>query len=455
MISYLPDAVRTAAFLLALALGAALRVVAFPLRGTEDVGSWKIWAYAASHDVTAVYGVGGTPPTRGVVRWGAHETTVDYPPVALYALGAIGVAYRSYDPAFTDNAALLAFLKLPGLISAALISALLFEVTRRHTRDTGRAQWAALAFWLNPATILNGEVLGYLDPWMMLPALLALLSAHAGAPLVAGALAAIAALTKPQGVLIGPALLVAVAAAGGWRSAIRAAAGAAAATTIVLLPFAWRGALDNMWLAFGAFYGRRDVMSAYAANLWWIVNWVLRVYFFLPEAGLPAALFLRPRILTITRFREIGFPNPRPFATGLVLAVVGWACWTVRQTRELALIAALGAFTVHAFFVLSVGVHEHHMVLAVPLLALAAALRPAFVPLFVAVSAIVALNMNLFYGISLGAGWAVPRRVTGVDASVLLSVANVAALVWHARLLAREAAPVRSTPSYAWSSRRG
>jgi hypothetical protein len=95
MISYVPDAVRTAAFRHALALGAALRVAALPLRGTEDVGSWKIRAYAASHDVTAVYGVGGTPTTRGIGRWGVCETNVDDPPIALYALGVSGVAYRA------------------------------------------------------------------------------------------------------------------------------------------------------------------------------------------------------------------------------------------------------------------------------------------------------------------------------------------------------------------------
>jgi hypothetical protein len=102
--------------------------------------------------------------------------------------------------------------------------------------------------------------------------------------------------------------------------------------------------------------------------------------------------------------------------------------------------ALSAAFLVHAFFVLSVGVHEHHMMLAVPLLALAAGLRPALRPLFWIVSAIVALNMNLFYGISLGAGWSIPRGILLIDLSVLLSCANVAALVWHARILAREAA---------------
>jgi hypothetical protein len=80
------------------------------------------------------------------------------------------------------------------------------------------------------------------------------------------------------------------------------------------------------------------------------------------------------------------------------------------------------------------------MMLAVLLLALAAALRPTLRPLFAAVSVIVALNMNLFYGIGMGLGWSPPRGLLLVDLSVLLSVANIAALVWHGRVLVRESA---------------
>jgi hypothetical protein len=47
--------------------------------------------------------------------------------------------------------------------------------------------------------------------------------------------------------------------------------------------------------------------------------------------------------------------------------------------------------------------------------------------------------MNVFYGLGYGLGWGIPRRLTIVDLSVVLSVANVAALAWHGRILAGEA----------------
>ena len=65
------------------AVVAAIRVAALPLRGTEDVLTWKIWTIGASKNVATVYGVGGQPPVRGELHWMQHSTTVDYLPVAL------------------------------------------------------------------------------------------------------------------------------------------------------------------------------------------------------------------------------------------------------------------------------------------------------------------------------------------------------------------------------------
>ena len=66
----------------------------------------------------------------------------------------------------------------------------------RLTGDRERAAWIAVAYWANPATILNGEVLGYLDPLMMLPTIASLVLLHLRAPEWAGASLAIAMLDR-------------------------------------------------------------------------------------------------------------------------------------------------------------------------------------------------------------------------------------------------------------------
>jgi hypothetical protein len=418
-----------------------VRLAALPLPGTEDTGTWKMWMFAASSAVTTVYGVGGDPPVRGILEWKDLKTTVDYPPMALYELGAAGRIYRWFDPAFDDGVWLTVATKLPGLACGIGLTALLWWAVRRQTQSIAAADWVALAYWANPATILNGEVLGYLDPLMMLPAIGALVLLHAGWPALAGACLAVAMLTKPQALLIAPAVALAAWRVAGRRGAVGAAAGCAGAAGLIVLPFAVAGALPNMWLAFGSFYGRRDILSGNAANVWWIVTYVLRAWYQIPAMGVWGA-FRAPvkRILALTTIEEIGLPSPRPLGTLMVLGASAWGLWKVRLARELAVQALGAAFLVHAFFVLAVGVHEHHLMLAVPLLALAAALRPALRPLFYTVSAIAALNMNVFYGLGYGFGWGIPRGLTILDLSVVLAILNVAALVWHGRVLAREAA---------------
>jgi hypothetical protein len=342
-------------------------------------------------------------------------------------------------PDYPDGVALLVAIKLPILFANAGLTWLLFTAVRRWSGRLEPARWAALAYWLNPATLFGGEMLGYVDPLFTLPAVGGLILARYRRYWWSGVLVAVALGTKPQGILIGPAFALALWQAGGAPAIAAAGAAFAGTLALIVLPFYVRGAVDNMLLAFGAFYQRRDTMSAYAANIGWIVNWALRSTMGFHEIGWRAYLAIVPRPLAISRFIELGYPNPRPICATVVAAATVWAVWVTRRANELAIVAALGAFTVHAFFVLNVGVHESHQLFEIPLLILAAALRPRLRPLLVAVSAIVTLNINYYYGIGLGWGWAVPRAITGVDLSVVLAIANVAALAWFAPTLAREA----------------
>jgi len=432
---------RRGAVVALVVLATLIRLAALPLRGTEDVGTWKLWMIAASKDATAVYGVGGDPPVRGVIEWKHLSTTVDYPPLALYELGAMGMLYRLVDPRFENDRLLTAAVKIPGLLFGVVLTGLLWWTARTLTGDAANGRWVAVAYWTNPAVILNGEVLGYLDPLMMLPAIASLVFVRFEVPAWAGASLAIAMLTKPQAILVAPVCALAVWRTAGARGILSAVAGGLLTAGVVVLPYALVGALPNMWLAFGSFVARRDILSGYAANVWWIANYLLRAWYQVPRLGvIGAGLAPVRRIMAVSTFQEVGLPNPRPFGSAMVVLTAAWSLWRLRASRDLALFALGAAFMVHAFFVFSVGVHEHHMMLAVPMLALAAALRRSLRPLFWTVTAIVALNMNLFYGIGLGLGWSLPRGLLLVDLSVWLSIANLCALGWHARILRREAA---------------
>jgi hypothetical protein len=140
-----------------LAAGALLRVAALPLPGTGDVHSWKIWSFAASTDPAGAYEVGGTPPERRVLKWKGAATTTDYPPLSIYELAIVGRLYWSIDPLYRDSPALTAAVKAPGIVAEIVFVAVLLTWGRR--RFGPAAQWAALAFWINPAILMNGAVL--------------------------------------------------------------------------------------------------------------------------------------------------------------------------------------------------------------------------------------------------------------------------------------------------------
>src|SRR4249920_2800426 len=97
--------VRSRLFYAALAAGLLVRLATIPLPGNDDVIVWKLWSYAGTNDLTGMYGVGGTPTTRGVVAWGEHSGTVEYPPVFLYEYAIVGHAYRALFPDYPDGLA--------------------------------------------------------------------------------------------------------------------------------------------------------------------------------------------------------------------------------------------------------------------------------------------------------------------------------------------------------------
>ena len=248
-------------------------------------------------------------------------------------------------------------------------------------------------------------------------------------------------LTKPQAAIIGPAILLAI-----WnsttetRTRLMALAAAVLSGLSVTLLLVWSifaaGGGPNMIQALGRLEAH-DMLSGNACNLWWIVGYVVRSIYSIEDYGVWGAFSHQTQILQISRFMEIGGPNPRPIGAVLFLAVMLWAMWASRRAKDLWLLAALGAFLVHAYATLSAQVHENHLFAAVPLLVLASAGRRAFTPLLVAISAIFFLNLNIFYGISEDVGYAIPRGLTIIDLSVVLAVINCAALVWHGFVLSR------------------
>jgi hypothetical protein len=420
-----------------LIVGALARLWLLPVPGSPDMGSWKIWTYVGASDPTGLYGVGGSPPERRLLVWGREAGTTEYPPLALYQMSAVGWIYKHIDRRFGNSPALNALVKLPGVLAEVAFVWTMLTWGRRVFGERPAAA-IALGLWLHPAMIVNGAGLGYLDAQMAIPAALSLVAAVAGRPMLAGSLAACSVLTKAQGLFACPAIAIALVAGrrDAWRHLLLAASGAAVAGAAILLPIAVRGAWPNMIQALGRL-AAHDMLSGNALNLWWIVTWAARVVDTHRDAGWAAALTIRTRILQVSDFARFAGWNVKPIGTALVVLSLAAGSWLARGVRRPETLALFAAWSVLAYVMFGVQVHENHGLLAVPFLMIAAGLRRDWRPVCWTASLIVGLNMYLFYGLGDGRAPLVDRMMTGIDLSVLLSVLNVAVLAWLTNALFR------------------
>ena len=444
-----PSARGGVIFATLLALGGLIRVAALPLPGTGDMGVWKLWTYnGAVHPPGELYGTNPNPANWRILEFNGGTGNVVYPPFSLYELSAVGRIFKIFYPSFPDNTALTVAIKLLVVCSEVGFLFLIFLFVKRKL-GVQAGRWAALAYWLNPAMILAGSMLGYLDALFVLPAAAAFLAATEGWLLTSGALIAVAAWTKPQGLVLVPAVILTAWAVGNWRVGLArissATAGLVLGTVVSIAPVISAGGWPSMALSLSRL-GHHDMLSGNACNVWWVIGYALRVQYAVHDLGWWGAVTMRPRILGIGRVIEMGYPNPRMVGTLLAVGAMTWALWTARKAaRDWSIVAAVGAFLMHAYAMLAAQVHENHLYAAVPLLVIAAAARPRYRPVFWSLSAIFALNLNLFYGISefqFRGRYMIPSSITVIDLTVLVAVANCLVFAWHGLVLRRECALV-------------
>jgi hypothetical protein len=431
----------------ALIAGALIRIAVLPIGAPAIDDSWRAWSYhAATRGPWNLYG-----PKGNTVRFGGIEAPVVYPPLALDEFAVIGLVHLALNHGtFENDAALTRTIKGAIVMLDAVLACLIFVIVRRIAGGTA-GWWAAFGYWINPAVLLITS-LGYVDVLVAVPAVAAVIAASSGRPWLTGVLFAAAVATKPQGLFIAPAAALALWNAGdaGLRKArlTGAVAAAAIAGACIAAPVVAAGHTYDMLRSIAVLAGH-NMLSALAFNFWWIVSWMLAVAD-ARAGGSSAALRAQTDVVTYPVAAAHGLPNPRAIALLLLAGTIAWALRTAWRAGDLALHAALAALTVVAYFTLSVQVHENHFFLALPFLAVAAALRPAFAPVFAALSVMFALNLYMIFGLHGDGPAPFATLAIGIDPSVVLSVVNCALLVWLARVFARECAH-RGDAREAWA----
>ncbi|HTY53599.1 MAG TPA: hypothetical protein VMB26_00280, partial [Candidatus Binataceae bacterium] len=198
-----------ALLLLAIGIVKIALVPLFPGLGI-DVGSYEAWAMR-------LVDVG----PAGTYRPGYF---LDYPPGYLYALWAAGSLARALG---ATGDAMRLIVEGPALFADFVLGLLLFAMVRRNVRDPRLAWIGMLLFALNPALLFDTLAWGQSDS---VPALLMLLSMAMVLDEefeLGWALAAMAALVKPQALMFLPVL--------GWWTLLRGRIAQWVASAIVFL----------------------------------------------------------------------------------------------------------------------------------------------------------------------------------------------------------------------------
>jgi hypothetical protein len=319
-----------------LAIGALARIAGLITPGHGgDLTAFVQWA-----EGTARWGIGG---------YYLHGGDSNYPPM-LYLLWPLGVALDGGELAFAIRT-----LSIPFDLA---LGWLLYDLVARATGSERAGILAAAFYLLNPAVLIVGPMWGQVDGMGALPMVGAIVAVARGRPVLAGALAVVAGLVKPQ-------------------------FGIAAFTLLGLGLFWLRSAVDRRQFALLGI----GAILAFAVVLF--------------PLGLGPFGYLRIMGDTFTRYpyiSQFGF-NPwgmlfgfgdddaQWFRIGTALAVAGIAgsLWLLRRRRDLVGLLGVSVLIGLALYYLPTRVHERYLFGAVaflvPLAAVERRLRWPFIAL--------------------------------------------------------------------------
>lgn len=327
-----------------LLLGLAIRVLLMPRVGYgPDIGFWKSWlTYSTEFGISNVYALQLPGQT--------------YPPVLLYMLWLLGRLYLLIWPA-ADSAWLTAFVKVPAVAADLVAALLLARIARRRDSRLSPVHAASLVA-LNPVWIWLSAYWGQVDILHGGLVAGAWYAALAGAPGIGGALLAVAALTKPQGLLALPAVAMLIARRSGSRGLLRAIAVGAGCTIVICLPFLVKGYAGRLFQIYAGAGNVYPILSLKAFNPWWIVTVVIggRLGEDLPsDAGTIVAGI-----------------SPHWIGLGLFLAATVWIVVRCAGRPEGSRAWRLLTLQWLAFFLLPTQVHERYLAPALVSIAVAA-----------------------------------------------------------------------------------
>ncbi|MCR8644883.1 glycosyltransferase family 39 protein [Paenibacillus sp. N1-5-1-14] len=206
-----------------LLVGLTIRLILAPIwKGYEpDVQTFMAWANMAYTD--------------GLPHLYKTQAFLDYPPGYMYVLYLLATIRDGLGLAWDSSATLILF-KLPAILADIATSFVLYRLARKYVSANASLGIAAL-YALNPMVFVNSAVWGQVDSIFMLVIAIYLYMLQKGKLQLSAVVLGLAILLKPQGLLFGPFLLIAVIQTRSWKVFIQTVLSGAALVIGLLLPF--------------------------------------------------------------------------------------------------------------------------------------------------------------------------------------------------------------------------
>lgn len=304
----------------------------------------------------------------------------NYPPLGVTLFYLTSSLLEAIDPAMPLNTFTSRTVGMIFSVAAGLVLAVGVWRVAGEFAGPKAAMAAGAVCWLFPPLMLDSAFWGQTDTWFLAPAVWALWLLIRRRWLSAGAVCGLALMLKPQGLFLGPVVLLGtlflrarrVDAAGereqGFGERMRSLGLAAAGTFLVVALIAAPWTLSTGWDWLNASYVQNFSMyshtSLMAFNVWYLDLLGAE------RAGNLTEMMADSQLAGLTR-KAWG----QLLTLTVLAALAALTVWRYRHRREMGL-AVFSALWLWSLFVWPTGVHERYIVYAIPLVvALAATMR--------------------------------------------------------------------------------
>lgn len=388
-------------------LGFVIRIFGGFFYGTGDVEWWKGWTnYAVKNNLTEIYSNNddsfylkmikekkGFDEIVGTLReipyksFNYTRTEFRYiqPPIFIYTLSASGYVYKAINHNILNGRIFNFFVNIFPLIASALITLTIYKFLSK-IKSKKVAILGSLIYWLNPLVILNSPLQGYQDPVCALFAVLSVFFCYNKKIYLSLLFLTLAVLTKPQGILVAPIILLVGLLEFSFFKNLKAWLIALLTGLIITAPFI----LTHHFLSmlYGILSSNNYIVRlSQGLNFWWVVQDILEKKFQIEQI---AKLTLNGIDLQL-----VGLVLMSIF-TAINLWYVAYSL-KIKNDRNAIVIGA--ALQVYIFFMLKVGILVNHYFLLIPIFGLIALVSKRNLRNYILISGIFLVQDLIMYGL--------------------------------------------------------